>query len=150
MIIRAAVPHDLDEWIRMRRDLWPGGRGDHAKEIAAWFDGAAGDRPDLAQVLVVERESGGLCGLAELGLRPCADGCDDRPVAYLEGIWVDADRRRTGVATALLRASEAWARARGGKELASDFLVDDDVSRAWHRAAGFEEIETAVRVMRRL
>src|SRR3712207_6020021 len=104
MHIRLYTDADLPEWLRMRRTLWP----ELATESEA-EDAAAGlARPDAA-VLVAERPDGrGLAGFAEVATRPYADGCETGPVAYLEGWYVDADVRRTGVGAALVRAAEAW------------------------------------------
>lgn len=53
--------------------------------------------------LVAERHEGGLAGFAEVDLRKWAEGCRSTPVPYLEGIWVDKDCRRTGLATLLIQ-----------------------------------------------
>ena len=92
-------------------------------------------------VLVGERDEGGLRGFAEIGLRKYADGCGTSPVAYLDGIWIDTDSRRSGVASELVRGGEAWARSLGLTEFASDCDIENHVSEAIHRAAGFEEVE---------
>lgn len=119
----------------MRTALWP----DHtAADRDAWLA-----RPD-AVVLVAEREPGRLVGFAELGLRSYADGCDSSPVPYLEGWWVDTAARRQGVGRALMAAAEAWARAQGYAELASDTPITNLVSRAAHARLGFVEVERAV------
>jgi aminoglycoside 6'-N-acetyltransferase I len=140
-VIRPIRTADRDEWLRMREGLWPG--DDHAEEVDAWL---GGDRDLLptAAVLVAERPDGRLGGFAETGLRDYTDACYDRPTAYLEGIWVDEDLRRAGLATALLRAVEAWARDEGRTELGSDFHPDNAESRAFHAKAGFAEVETLI------
>jgi aminoglycoside 6'-N-acetyltransferase I len=140
MHVRAYRAVDHAEWLRMRRALWPGDT--LAEEMASMAEWLA--RPD-AEVLVAERPDGsGLAGFAEVGTRAYADGCDTSPVAYLEGWYVDADVRRQGVGTALVRAAEAWARAQGHRELASDTTLDNEVSQRAHGALGFEEVERVV------
>jgi aminoglycoside 6'-N-acetyltransferase I len=119
----------------MRTALWP----DHtAVDRDAWLA-----RPDTT-VLVAEREPGRLVGFAELGLRSHADGCDSSPVPYLEGWWVDPEARRQGVGRALMAAADAWARAQGYAELASDTPIANIVSQAAHTRLGFAEVERAV------
>jgi aminoglycoside 6'-N-acetyltransferase I len=141
LTVRPIRPEDRGDWLRMREGLWPD--DDHAPEVDAWL---AGDRDLLptAAVLVAERPGGGLGGFAETGLRAFTDACEERPAAYLEGIWVDEDLRRRGVATALLRAVEAWARGEGRSELGSDFHPHNAESRACHAKAGFAVVETLV------
>ena len=63
---------------------------------------------------------GAALGFAELSIRAYAEDCVTDDVAYLEGWFVDADVRRRGVGTALIRAAEAWARGKGLQEFASD------------------------------
>ena|SRR5256885_1368140 len=140
MRIRLVESKDQDEWIRMRRVLWPEIAGDdETADADAWLA-----LPD-AIVIVAERAGGaGLAGFIELGSRPYAEGCRTSPVAYLEGWYVDEDARRAGVGTALVRAGEEWARQRGFRELASDALLDNETSHRAHTTLGFVEVERAV------
>ena len=124
----------------MRLALWPQhDAADHRRWMASWL--TASDH----LVLVVPREgSAGLSAFAEVGTRAYADGCESSPVAYLEGWYVDADMRRRGVGAALVAAAEAWARARGLTEFASDALLENDTSHRAHHALGFAEVERQV------
>ena len=79
-----------------------------------------------------------------MSLRPYANGCDGRPVAFLEAIWVAPEARRTGVGRALVDHLGAVARGAGLDELGSDALIDNHVSHAAHRAWGFDETERVV------
>jgi aminoglycoside 6'-N-acetyltransferase I len=119
----------------MRTALWP---DQTERDMDEWLA-----RPDAA-IVVAEREESGLCGFAEVGARAYADGCLTSPVAYLEGWWVDADRRGRGVGRALVRAAESWARSRGHREMASDALLDNIGSHRAHERLGFAEVERVV------
>jgi aminoglycoside 6'-N-acetyltransferase I len=124
----------------MRCALWPHHTvAEHETEMTAWLA-----RPDTA-VVVCARESGRLCGFAEVSIRPYADGCQTSPVAFLEGWYVDPDRRGSGVGRALVSAVEAWALGRGLRELASDALLHNEASHRAHERLGFVEVERAVR-----
>jgi aminoglycoside 6'-N-acetyltransferase I len=137
--VRASRPADAAEWLRLRSALWPDESG-LAGGIADYF--ARGG--DGGVTLVAERAEGGLGAMLEVGLRAYAEGCATSPVAYVEGLFVDTDLRRRGVAAALLAAAEVWARATGHRELASDALLDNAQSHAWHHNMGFAEIERIV------
>jgi aminoglycoside 6'-N-acetyltransferase I len=141
MRIRPYEPKDHDEWLRMRRALWPELVVDaEAADAAEWLA-----RPD-AVVIVAERSAeAGLAGFVELGARAYADGCDTSPVAFLEAWYVDEDVRRKGIGSSLVRAGEEWARQHGYRELASDALLDNTTSQRAHEALGFAEVERAVR-----
>lgn len=139
MTIRAVQATDAAEWLRMRTALWP---GDHAAEIDAHL--RSGSSPLLAVVLVAERAHGGLAGFIEVGLRPYAEGCESTPVPFIEGWYVDADVRRSGVGIALVRAAEEWARSRGYREMGSDVEIENEASIEAHRALGYEEVSRLV------
>jgi aminoglycoside 6'-N-acetyltransferase I len=141
--VREVRHADAAEWMRMRRLLWPD--DDHAGDIARYFAGDAmvSCPGGTAAVLVAERD-GGLCGFVEVGMRPFADGCETRPVGYVEGWFVDEGARRRGAGGALIAAAEAWARAHGCREIASDCHLDNVVSLRAHLALGFAETERAI------
>jgi aminoglycoside 6'-N-acetyltransferase I len=135
VLVRPVKPCDRDAWLALRCDLWPDGAADHAGEIDLFLAGAAAEP---AAVLVAE-SAGRLVGLAELSLRPCAEGCGTSPVAYLEGWYVAPALRRRGVGAALIRAFEDWGRLQGCREAASDTQADNEASARAHLALGFQE-----------
>ena len=136
--VRPVRRGDAESWRRMRHDLWPDGSAEeHASEIAAFLEARA---PEPLAVLVAEEAGGELVGLAELSIRPCAEGCVTDHVAYLEGWYVAPGARRRGVGRALVRAVEEWARGQGCTELASDTAVGNEAGAAAHRAVGFDEV----------
>jgi aminoglycoside 6'-N-acetyltransferase I len=107
----------------------------------------AGDTPGAMPLInfVAEIADGTLAGFAEVDLRSHADGCDPkRPVGYLEGWYVIAEYRRSGVGRRLLAAAEEWARSHGCVEMASDTWIDNEVSQRCHEALGFEVVDRCV------
>jgi aminoglycoside 6'-N-acetyltransferase I len=132
----------------MRRELWPELPPDEAVQRAdceAWI------ARKNSIILVAERsESSRLCGFVEAGEREFADGCETSPVAYLEGWFVDEDRRGRGIGRQLVQAAEEWAIANGYREFASDALLEDLPSQRAHASVGFVEVERAVRYAKRL
>jgi len=135
MKIRFVEPGDREEWLRIRSDFWADHAYTHAGEIDQFF---AGSLEEPTAVLVIE-ESGSLIGLAELSIRPYAEGCLTNRVGYLEGWYVDSAFRGQGIGRALLAAAEDWARDQECTEFASDTTVDDELSRKAHLACGFED-----------
>jgi aminoglycoside 6'-N-acetyltransferase I len=137
--VRSAVPGDEGAWLDMRHALWPDAeRSGHAAEIEQYF---AGELSMPLEVLVAAGADGAALGFVELSIRPYAEGCRTDRVAYLEGWYVVPHARRRGVGRALVEAAERWALAQGCSELASDALLENEVSVAAHEALGFEEVE---------
>ena len=139
LTIRPADEADRDCWLRLRCALWPGADAEHREEIDRYF--AGGDEfPREPWMVILAFDDAGPVGLAELSIRPYAEGCDTRWVAYLEGWYVEQRARRTGVGSRLVAAAEAWGRAQGCSEFASDAAPDNETSRRAHLALGFEEV----------
>lgn len=139
MEIRSYEPGDWDEWVRMNHALFPGLslEADEAEMRATIA------RTD-AQVFVLDRGDGKLAGYVEVGERSIADGCESSPVGYIEAWYVDPDVRQSGHGRSLLARAEEWAMKRGRNEMASDALLDNKVSHAAHKSAGYEEVDRVV------
>jgi aminoglycoside 6'-N-acetyltransferase I len=137
--VRAIVLGDRAEWHRMRRALWGDCPDDQQvremEEIRA---------SDIETAFFAERAGGGLCGFVEASVRPWAEGCETRPVGYIEGWYVDEDVRGQGVGRALVEAAEDWARSKGCRQMASDALIDNAVSIEAHARLGYREVERLV------
>lgn len=145
LTVRPVKHADAPHWLEMRRALF----GEHeslAREVAEYF----ASPPATTIVLVAELPSGELAGFAEAGERGYAEGCETQPVAYLEGWYVEPPHRRRGVGRALVEAVERWASERGYSEIASDALIDNEVSVRAHTALGYTEVERIVCFRRRL
>ena len=142
--IRHVQPADARAWADLRAELWPEEDPDLlATEVARFLDGSPPEGAGMPEAVLVAVESsarGPLLGFAELSRRTYAEGCGTSPVGFLEGWFVVAHRRRQGIGRALVRAAEAWARALGCREFASDALADNMVSARAHRALGFDEV----------
>jgi aminoglycoside 6'-N-acetyltransferase I len=141
--IRPIEAADADEWLRMRMALWTESDPDQeANEIAQYFAGLP--LPTLHAVFVCPRVGSGLCGLAEVSIRPYADGCETADVGYLEAWYVDADCRGQGIGRALVMAAEAWARTQGCREMASDTDLTNLISQEAHQRLGYVEVGRVV------
>ena len=147
MAIRPVTPGDAAEWARLRHALWPEADPDElVREVDDYFAGGGrGSSWLLAEAAFVCEGAGDtLCGLVEASIRPYVDGCDTDRVGYIEGWYVDPAARRRGVGGALIAAAEAWARAQGCTEMASDVLLDNAVSHLAHGRLGYGEVERIV------
>jgi aminoglycoside 6'-N-acetyltransferase I len=145
VMIRPAQPADRAALAQARSELWPDASVEqHSAELAALLNGEPSGTLSEA-ILVAESAAGRVVGFVEVGLRSHADGCDPhQPVAFIEGWYVAADVRRSGVGRALIAAAEAWGRAQGCTELASDTWIDHEVSQRAHEALGFRVVDRCV------
>jgi aminoglycoside 6'-N-acetyltransferase I len=136
LIVRPVDRPDWPRWAEMRHLLWPDeSLTELERELPSLFE------RDPPYTVFVAEDGERLVGFIELWLRSFAEGAPPGPVAYVEGLWVEPGRRRSGVATSLVRKAEGWARGQGFKWLGSDAVIDNDQSHAWHRASGFAEVE---------
>jgi aminoglycoside 6'-N-acetyltransferase I len=143
--IRHAGESDRTDWVRLRDALWPGSLSDHDAETRQHFERAA----DVPVVFVAEADDR-VVGFLELDYRKYAPGCASSPVPFIEGWYVEPAHQGQGIGTALVHAAEAWARAAGHPEIASDTELENANGIAAHRALGYEEVERTVYFRRSL
>lgn len=144
--VRDATARDFAEWARLRRALWPDCTG---ARLRLEMREQRSDRRKFG-VLVLDRGDGRLGGFVELALRDGVDGAARETTAFLEGWFVDAELRGQGWGAQLIAAAEAWARARGMVELASDAELENTASIAAHAALGFRETFRTVQFLKRV
>ena len=139
-------PH-RDSWLALRIALWP----DEDTTVLAEDVDRMIATPDADRPAWLAIDESGVIGFAEAALRrDYVNGCETSPVAFLEGIYVAPQARRQGIGRTLDRTVRDWAMLRGCREYASDALIDNRESYAFHAALGFEETERVVYFRRRL
>ncbi len=133
-MIRKAEQRESLQAAALAGQLWP---GHSSSELETEFE-ALTVSPDAAVFLAWE--NGSAVGFAQCQLRrDYVEGTSTSPVGYLEGVFVQEGFRRRGLAGELLAACEAWARAMGCREFASDCELNNTESLAFHQKAGFAE-----------
>ena len=134
MIVRAATKTDANAVTGLALRLFPDHLYDELrKEMSSYIDGAE-------SVIFLAEDAGEAVGFAQCGLRhDYVEGTCSSPVGYLEGIYVLEGYRRAGTASNLVAASEAWAKAHGCHQFASDCELSNTLSIAFHLGAGFAE-----------
>lgn len=131
--IAAAQPNEIPAITALAAEMW-----EHpAEELAAEFASLLTE-PEAA--LFAAKQDDALIGFAQCQLRrDYVEGTSTSPVGYLEGIFVAPAHRHRGIAAALLRACEAWAREKGCTEFASDCELENMDSLRFHQSLGFTE-----------
>src|SRR6516225_3452385 len=140
-IVQLAPPADAEDprWLALRLRLWPEGtEADHR-------DGMADSLARGHFVMLALSPDGAAAGFVEASKRhDYVNGTSSSPVAFLEGLYVEPNFRRKGVARSLVGAVESWARAERLCELASDSPLSNTDAHTAHRALGFDETERVV------
>lgn len=140
MRIEKAGHEHLEDWVSLRVALWPGDSVEHHRAELALF---RSNENGIAFVAIDAEDH--IIGFAEATLRhDYVNGCETSPVLFLEGIYVRPENRREGVAQALCQAVASWGRDAGCAEFASDALIDNLASHAFHAALGFVETRRVV------
>ena len=144
IVIRVADGNDFESWSKMRTILWPNSTAqEHLSEIQefirrdsfrAWmaFDGIKN------------------VGFSEASIRPFANGCDSRPVVFLEGVWIEESYRNQGIGRKLVEAVQLWALNKGIFEIGSDAEISNFQSHICHKKWGFEEMERVIYYRKKL
>ncbi|MBK25017.1 MAG: hypothetical protein CME70_13550 [Halobacteriovorax sp.] len=136
--IRPATNKDFNIWSKLRFELWPTTSiEDHLKELQS-FDG---DKKFHAFFAVHDDK---IIGFLEAYERPFANGCEDSPVLFLEGIWVHKALRRKKVAKTLVTHLETIAKEKGFKEIGSDTDLNNSSAQQAHKKWGFNETSRVV------
>ena len=128
-------------WLELRLALWPDATADDHRGYMA----ISLAQPERYLQLMVYDERRQPLGFIEGSIRSdYVNGTASSPVGFVEGVYVVPAWRRKGIARRLFAAIGDWALARGCRELASDALLDNEVSQRAHLALGFRETERVV------
>lgn len=145
VVVREATELDLDDLIAMAILLWSDEDEDELGEDMAEILGSS------TQVAFVAIADGIASGFATASVRAdYVEGSETSPVGYLEGVYVDVEHRREGIARALVRAIERWVGMQGCTEFGSDAYLNNTESHAFHRAVGFEEAAQLVAFIKQI
>jgi len=129
--IRKAEEADLEEWVALRRALWPGYAEDalldEARAILA--------SPDEMCLLLVDPEAGAV-GFVEAATHTGPKG----PYGHVEGWYVTPEFRGRGYGRALIQQVESWCLHRAICLLTSDTDTAYPLSPDAHARAGFRKL----------
>ena len=78
------------------------------------------------------------------------EGAEQSPTGYLEGIYVEPEYRKQGVARKLVELSEDWLKENHCTQMGSDTWLTDTRSRNFHKKIGFWEEEEVVHFLKNL
>ena len=144
--IRPLEEHDLSEWLRLRTLLWDeADEDDHRSEMVDIIE-----HSESQLVVVADAGEGKIAGFLEASIRSFAEDCESDHVGYLEGWFVEDDRRQNGIGRALVAFAETWARQQGCTEMASDAEIGNEISHQAHTRLGYAETSRLVHLRKEL
>ncbi len=145
IMYRQATPQDVSAVTALALLLFEGSEYDILRaEFAELLT-----RADAA-VFLAEKDNEAV-GFAQCQLRrDYVEGTQTSPVGYLEGVYVRPALRQTGVARSMVERGQAWAKALGCSEFASDCELSNETSAAFHKALGFAEAAKIIHFVKAL
>jgi aminoglycoside 6'-N-acetyltransferase I len=138
--VRQMKTEEWRSWAQMRAVLYEISSQDASLDCQQFITGEHNDLKVVFVGVVGQK----VMAFAEVAERSYADGCYDGPVAYLEGLFVDAEYRNAGIGLALFEATVIWAKSKNYPHLASGVALGNVASQHVHEACGFEEIDCIV------
>jgi GNAT superfamily N-acetyltransferase/8-oxo-dGTP pyrophosphatase MutT (NUDIX family) len=151
--VRPAAPRDLDALRGLFLEL----HAEHAEalpDVLRRPDPPEPEPQDFASVIANEQrcyfavaeEGGEVIGFVDASRHEPAHPSDaDRPWCRINNLAVRRDRRRRGVATALIRAAEEWARARGYGDARLDVFEFNAGARELYQRLGYATLSRQMR-----
>ncbi|MGC4038873.1 MAG: GNAT family N-acetyltransferase [Chitinophagaceae bacterium] len=139
MIIEELSTHNLGYFTNLVLELWPD------CEFEEEYDYYKSLIQSEKEVCYLIRKDEIFIAFIHLALRSeYVEGADDLPVAYIEGIYVQPNYQKNGIAMQLVARAEDWAKQKGAKQIASDTSLTNIPAIAFHKKAGFTEAERIV------
>ncbi|NLO09516.1 MAG: GNAT family N-acetyltransferase [Clostridiales bacterium] len=139
---------NFQECARLAYALWP---DTEYHELLDYFKDIIDSDNQDCFLYYEDEDSKEYIGFAQASLRfDYVEGSDSSPVVYIEGIYVDDNYRRKGIAQKLVKCVEDWGKDMGCSEIASDCELDNNLSINFHKSIGFEEANRLVCFIKRI
>jgi GNAT superfamily N-acetyltransferase len=86
-------------------------------------------------------------GETPIGMCVMSEDATDKKAAFMFGVFVDSEYRKSGVGSALLQASESWARKRGYLTIRANVAAPNEVAITFYKSIGYS-IDAQVGLLR--
>lgn len=134
-MIKKVTLENLSSWSKLASQLWSTDK----EELEEEFRQGAFPYEFLYDL------SGQTVAFMSLSIRnDYVEGAKSSPLAYLEGIYVLEDHQQQQIARRLLEYAKKWAQEQGLDQIASDCLLNNAASQAFHQKLGFQEESRSV------
>lgn len=78
------------------------------------------------------------------------EGADSTPTGYLEGIYVESQFRKNGIAKRFMQIGEQWLKSKNCTQIGSNTWLTNLESRKFHKSLGFWEEDELVHFLKDL
>ncbi|EZH75280.1 hypothetical protein ATO12_00455 [Aquimarina atlantica] len=103
------------------------------------------------KVLMAKKADGKNIGFSIFSIRTdYVEGAGKSPTGYLEGIYVEPEYRKEGIAKKFLKIGERWCKEKGCTQIGSDTWLTNKQSREFHRKIGFWEEDELVHFLKNI
>ncbi|MEO9871609.1 GNAT family N-acetyltransferase [Ekhidna sp.] len=134
---------DFDSLLHMSQKLWTGFDEDALKELLIKTSKSNN------QKIWIARAYGKRAGFSIFSIRTdYVEGAEKTPTGYLEGIFVEQEFRKLGIAKEFVQLGEKWCKERGCRQIGSDTWLTDTKSRDFHKKVGFWEEDELVHFLK--
>lgn len=135
-MIKKASIQDLSELMDLAKLLWPTSENLES-EIRAFLE-------DQEACIFVDYQNQPL-GFVICKIRhDYVEGTSSDNVAYIEGLFVKEGYRGQKIAQNLVQNCASWSKEKGCKQMASDCDLQNTSSINFHKAIGFDQVNTIV------
>ena len=146
VIYSELVEQDLESWLQMALKLW---KEADAHELKAELTESL--RATTQKTFIAKNQNKQPIGFINISIRyEYVEGASQSPTGYLEGIFVDENHRKLGVAKNLLKLGEKWLKDHNCKEIGSDTWLTNTESQHFHKKMGFGEAERLVHFLKKI
>lgn len=135
---------DFDSLLKMSLQLWEDIEEQELRKLL--LQSCEAENQKIIFAKNIHQES---VGFAIFSIRKdYVEGATQSPTGYLEGIFVEKEYRKSGIAKTLVQSGEKWLKENNCTQIGSDTWLSDINSRNFHRQLGFWEEEELVHFLK--
>lgn len=143
--IIASNLENLDHIVYLALQLWPDNSQEGLKEE---FIEILENKNEEVFLYRIENE---FVGFIHAAIRAdYVEGASSSPTGFIEGIFVKEEFRNKGIARALVKRGEQWAKEKGCREMGSDVEFHNNDSYKFHKKIGYTEVNRVICFLREL
>ena len=137
--------NDLNAWITLSDKLFKDTNKDELQKDYHQMMSSEKHR----NILVKNKQT--FIGFIDISIRTeYVEGASSSPIGYIEGIYIEAQFRKMGIARKLIKLAEDWFVEKGCKEVGSDTWDWNKDAQEFHKRLGFKEEDVLVHFIKKI